>query len=173
MKNIVLIGPPGSAKSTTGRLIAKKLNRPFFDGDELYVSLFHESINDTFAKFGEQVFREREREVYRTLGGLDGSVIACGGGAVLCDDNMRALKANGIVALLTATPEAIYERVRRNGNRPLLKDGGLEKVRALMEERRPLYEKYADFRIDNTYSNAARSAEKIIALYTKLAGKEG
>lgn len=92
MKNLVLIGMMGSAKTTTGKIIAKKLNRPFFDGDEVYVSLYKEKITETFEKFGEKEFRLRETEVYKVLGALDGAVIACGGGVVLNPENMAALK---------------------------------------------------------------------------------
>ena len=108
MKNLVLIGMMGSAKTTTGKIIAKKLNRPFFDGDEVYVSLYKEKITETFEKFGEKEFRRRETEVYKVLGALDGAVIACGGGVVLNPENMAALKQNGIVGLLTASSEAIW-----------------------------------------------------------------
>ena len=170
MKNLVLIGMPGAAKSTTGRIIAKKLNRPFFDGDEVYVSLYRETPSETFESHGEAEFRRREVEVYKALSGLDGSIIACGGGVVLNESNMNALKTNGIVVLITATPEAIYERVSRNDKRPLLRDGGIERVKELLKEREPLYEKYADFRVDNTYIGAARCADRIIALYKKICG---
>lgn len=168
MKNLVLIGMMGSAKTTTGKIIAKKLNRPFFDGDEVYVSLYKEKISETFEKFGEAEFRRREAEVYKILGGLDGAVIACGGGAVLNPDNMTALKKNGIVGLLTASPEAIWARVSRNENRPLVRESGKEKVEAIMTERAPLYDKYADFRVDNTRMGPAKCADLIIALFTKL-----
>lgn len=168
MKNLVLIGMMGSAKTTTGKIIAKKLNRPFFDGDEVYVSLYKEKISETFEKCGEAEFRRREAEVYKILGGLDGAVIACGGGAVLNPDNMTALKKNGIVGLLTASPEAIWARVSRNENRPLVREGGKEKVEAIMTERAPLYDKYADFRVDNTRMGPAKCADLIIALFTKL-----
>ncbi len=167
MKNIVLIGMMGSAKSTTGRAIAKKLNRPFFDADDVYVSLYGESISDTFAKLGEAEFRRRETEISKTLGALSGAIIACGGGVVLNPENMTALKANGVVFCLTATPEAIFERVSRNDNRPLVRDGGIERVRAIMTERGPLYDKYADFKVDNTHSNVNRSAQTIIGLFEK------
>ena len=168
MKNLVLIGMMGSAKTTTGKIIAKKLNRPFFDGDEVYVSLYKEKITETFEKFGEKEFRLRETEVYKVLGALDGAVIACGGGVVLNPENMAALKHNGIVGLLTASSEAIWARVSRNENRPLVREGGREKVETIMKERAPLYEKYADFRVDNTRMGPAKCADLIISLYNKL-----
>ena len=172
MKNLVLIGMMGAAKSTTGKLIAKKLNRPFFDGDDVYVSLYKEKISDTFDKYGESEFRRRETEVAKILGALDGAVIACGGGVVHSEENMIALKSNGIIALLHAAPEAIYARVSRNDNRPLLRDGGLEKIKSIMAERGPLYEKYADFSVDNSYMGIAKCADRVIALYNRIAVKK-
>ena len=87
---------------------------------------------------------------------------------MLNPDNMTALKKNGIVGLLTASPEAIWARVSRNENRPLVREGGKEKVEAIMTERAPLYDKYADFRVDNTRMGPAKCADLIIALFTKL-----
>ena len=172
MKNIILIGMMGSAKSTTGRILAKKLNRPFFDGDDVCVSVYGEKISDTFAALGEEEFRKRETEIAKLLGALDGAVVACGGGVVLREENMTALKSNGIIVRLTASPEIIYERVSRNDRRPLLKEGGIEKVKSIMAEREPLYRKYADFSIDNSYSRPAVTADRIIMLYNKAtAGK--
>lgn len=164
MKNIVLIGMMGAAKSTTGKVIAKKLNRPFFDADSVYVSLYGEKISETFERSGEAEFRRRETEVAKKLGALDGAVIACGGGVVLNPENMAALKANGIIVQLAASPEAIYARVSRNDTRPLLKEGGLEKIKQIMFEREPLYDRYSDFKFDNTYIGPDRTAERIIAV---------
>lgn len=165
MKNLVLIGMAGAAKTTTGKAIAKKLNMPFFDTDEVYVSYYRESISDTFANLGEEVFRKRETAIAKMLGKADGAVIACGGGIVLREENMTALKANAVVVWLTASPEAIYTRVSRNDRRPLLRDGGIEKVRKMMSDREPLYRKYADITADNSFIGIDRCSDKIIAAY--------
>ena len=172
MKNIVLIGMMGSAKTTTGRLIAKKLNRPFFDGDDVYTTVYGEKISDTFANLGEEEFRKRETEIAKLLGALDGAVVACGGGVVLREENMIALKSNGIIVRLTASPEVIYERVSRNDRRPLLKEGGLEKVKSIMAEREPLYQKYADFTVDNSYARPAVIADRVILLYNRMTAQK-
>lgn len=167
MKNIVLIGMMGAAKTTTGKCIAERLNRPFFDSDLVYTAMYRESISDTFAKHGEEEFRRRETEVCKKLGGLDGAVIACGGGVVMREENMTALAQNAVIFQLTASPEAIYERVSRNDNRPLLKNGGIEKVKEIMQARKPLYDKYAHYTVDNSFMPPKRSAEVIIGLYNK------
>ena len=171
MKNLVLIGMMGSAKTTTGKLISKKLNMPFFDCDEVYESLYKEKVSQTFERAGESEFRTREKEIVKLLSQSDGAVIACGGGVVLDEENMSMLKSNGVIVCLTATAEAIYERVSRNDRRPLVKEGGIEKVKEIMQTRYPLYNKYADFTIDNTYSGINRSSERIISLYLKLSNK--
>lgn len=165
MKNIVLIGMAGAAKTTTGKAIAKKLNMPFFDTDEVYVSYYRESISDTFANLGEAVFRDRETAIAKMLGKADGAVIACGGGIVLREENMAALEKNAVVVLLTASPEAIYARVSKNDRRPLLRDGGIEKVRKMMSDREPLYRKYADVTFDNSFIGVDRCSDKIVAMY--------
>lgn len=168
MKNLVLIGMMGSAKTTTGKIVASKLNLPFFDGDEVYEGMFREKISDTFAKHGEETFRAREKEVYKALGALSDAVIACGGGVVLCEDNMTELRRKGVVCQLTASPQAIYERVSRNADRPLVREGGLERIEKIMNERRRLYDKYCDFTVDNTRLAPGESAKRIISLYNKL-----
>lgn len=165
MKNIVLIGMAGAAKTTTGKAIAKKLNMPFFDTDEVYVSYYRESISDTFANLGEAVFRDRETAIAKMLGKADGAVIACGGGIVIREENMTALGKNAVVVLLTASPEAIYARVSKNDRRPLLRDGGIEKVRKMMSDREPLYRKYADVTFDNSFIGVDRCSDKIVAMY--------
>ena len=157
----------GSAKTTTGKILAQKLNRLFFDGDDFYVKYYGESVSETFAKYGEEEFRRRETEIYKKLSGLDGAVIACGGGVVLREENMTALLSNGVIVRLTASPEVIYERVSRNDKRPLLKDGGIEKVIEIMKNREPLYAKYAHYTVDNSYLSPSRSAEIIIGFYHK------
>ncbi len=167
MKNIVLIGMMGSAKTTTGKILAQKLNRPFFDGDDFYVQFYGESISETFDKYGEEEFRKRETEVYKKLALLDGAIIACGGGVVLREENMTALKENGVIVGLVASPEVIYKRVSKNDKRPLVKEGGIEKIVEIMKTRKPLYDKYATFTVDNSYLAPKNSADMIIGLLRK------
>lgn len=82
------------------------------------------------------------------LGVLKPSVISCGGGMALRDLNVRKMQALGKVVLLTAAPEAIYERVRSSDNRPLLQDHkDVGYIRELMEKRMPFYERAADIQV--------------------------
>ena len=138
-----------------------------FDGDDFYVKFYGESISETFDKYGEEEFRRRETEVYKKLSLLDGAIIACGGGVVLREENMTALKENGIIVGLTATAEVIYNRVSRSDKRPLVKDGGIEKIVEILTARKPLYDKYATFTIDNSYLTPSKSADLIVGLLRK------
>ncbi len=167
MKNLVLIGMMGSSKTTVGKLLASDLNLPFCDGDDEYEKVFGESISETFVRYGETLFREREKTVYSRLGLLDGVVIACGGGVVLSQENMTALSSNGVIVRLTATAEEIFSRVSNNADRPLLKEGGLDKIKQIMAQREPLYAKYAHFTVDTTGVTPEAVKEKIKTFFIK------
>ena len=80
------------------------------------------TINQIFEKEGETGFRKIETEAIRTICKEQGQIISCGGGAVLKEENVELLKRAGTIILLNATPETIFERVKNDKNRPLLKD---------------------------------------------------
>ena len=168
MKNLVFIGMMGAAKTSTGKRVATLLNMPFFDSDEVYEKLYGETISQTFATLGEEEFRRRETEVCKYLGALDGVIISCGGGVVLREENMTALKQNAVVVQMTASPEVIYRRVSANDKRPLLKEGGIEKVKSIMNARAHLYNMYADFSVDSGYVSPAVCAKMVAEKYKKL-----
>ena len=94
-ENIVLVGMPASGKSTVGKIIADKLGRSFIDTDDLIVKRAKISIPEIFERYGEEYFRELEALAVRDAGANGNSVIATGGGAVLREENIDALRANG------------------------------------------------------------------------------
>ncbi len=96
-QNIVLTGMPGCGKSTVGKLIADKLNREFYDIDKEIVKEAGTEITEIFAAKGETAFRDMETAVTKRLSALSGVVISCGGGTVLRDENVNALRRNGII----------------------------------------------------------------------------
>ena len=144
--NIVLIGMPGSGKTTIGRRIAKQLNYEFYDMDDTVVSLAGKSIPALF-EVGEQVFRDWETEACRHLAQKQHAVIACGGGAVLREQNMELLKQSGVVYYLDRPVERIAGDIRLS-TRPLLKQGK-ERLYQLYRERAELYENAADEIVSN------------------------
>ena len=142
MKNIVLTGFMGTGKTTVGRALAKKLQMRLVDIDEEIEKSQKISINDIFSRYGEPHFRDIETAMIQELSRDKNIIISTGGGAVLRDENMEALKENGIIFCLNATAETILERTGRSQDRPLLKvENPKEKINELLAYRRPFYER--------------------------------
>lgn len=142
MKNIVLTGFMGTGKTTIGRALAKKLQMGLVDIDEEIEKEQKMSINDIFSRHGEPHFRDIETAMIQELSRDNNIIISTGGGAVLRDENMEALKENGIIFCLNATAETILERTGRSQDRPLLKvENPKEKITELLAYRRPFYER--------------------------------
>ena len=139
----------GAGKSTIGRLLAKELRLPFKDSDKEIEQRTGADIPWIFDVEGEQGFREREQAVIVGLCGADGLVLATGGGAVLREENRRALRAGGRVVYLHATVEQQIDRTSRDRNRPLLRTADPARVLSeLMAIRDPLYREIADVVIE-------------------------
>jgi shikimate kinase len=148
-QNIVLIGFMGCGKSTVGQLVAEKLAWPFVDTDALVVERAGRGIPEIFADEGEGGFRERETAALESLADSVSRVIATGGGVVTQPRNHALLRRLGFVVWLNAPEEAIWDRVSRNRNRPLLHTADPRRtVHDLLEARRPLYVKIAHLTID-------------------------
>ncbi len=140
--NIVLVGMPGSGKSSVGHIIADKLDIPFIDTDALIVKKAGMEITEIFARFGEQYFRDLESEVIKGLTADTGVIISTGGGAVLRDKNVYELKANGRLFLL----DRPIGNIKPTDDRPLADNE--EKLARLYTERKPIYEACCDEIID-------------------------
>ena len=141
MENIILIGMPGSGKTMVGRLLAQKLGRPFVDADEELVKNAQRTIPEIFASEGEAFFRDLETEQLSQLGKLSGAVIATGGGSVTCARNYQQLHQNGTIFCLNRD----LSKLPLEG-RPLSQANQLEELYRI---RKPLYEAFADFMVDN------------------------
>lgn len=153
---IVLIGPPAAGKSKIGRKLARLLDLPFVDTDRL-IERDHGPIPEIFAEHGEPRFREWEREaVVEALSQT--AVVASGGGAVL-DPRTQADLARHVVVLLDVGVEHVADRIDPDGSRPLAPD--LEAWVALVEARRPLYERLADVRFDTADLPRTQIAEDL------------
>lgn len=141
MGNIVLIGMPGCGKSTIGAALAERLNRTLADADEVIVSLAGKSIPDIFAQDGEDVFRSWENKALEELGKQSGLVIATGGGCVTRRENYPLLHQNGAIFYLQRDLRLLPKE-----GRPLSLENSLE---LMYQARKPLYEAFADFTVDN------------------------
>lgn len=159
MKNIVLIGMPGCGKSTIVTLLAEKLGRTLADVDEKIISLARKSIPDIFAQDGEPTFRDWETQALTELGKQSGLVIATGGGCVTQKRNYPLLHQNGYLVWLERDCSVLP-----TDGRPLSQANDLGKMYAV---RKPLYEAFADIRVENTCT-PEEAAQKILDTLEEL-----
>ena len=144
--NVYLVGMMGAGKTTVGRILARKLQYRFFDTDELIVRVANQSIAEIFDREGEEAFREVETKVLGELSAYKNSVVATGGGIVARAKNWGYLHY-GIVVWLDVPVDQLYDRLRSDTARPLLRDGELKsKLQTLLNERERFYAQ-ADVRV--------------------------
>lgn len=135
----------GCGKSTMAKILSEKTGRKLVEMDETIEAEEGLSINQIFQKHGESYFRDLESQLVKRIAADGGAVVSCGGGAVLREENIAAMRQNGKIIYLSATPETIYEHVKDSTNRPLLNGNmNVEHITNLMEKRLPIYEKAAD-----------------------------
>ena len=142
-RSVVLIGMMGCGKSTIGRLLARRLGWGFVDTDALVEAEAGCAVRDIFARLGESSFRELEAGVIAALpGGDDPRVVAVGGGAVMRDDNLQALRRLGTLVHLRVSPPELARRLGAAQHRPLLatEPDKAATLAALVERRRQRYE---------------------------------
>lgn len=145
---ISLIGLPGSGKSTVGRQLARRLQLPFTDADQVLERRIGCPIREFFEREGEEAFRDLEEQLLDELTREPG-VLSTGGGAVLRAVNRQRLHERGKVVYLKSTPEELMRRLRHDTQRPLLQvNDPLQRLRDLQATRDPLYKETAHFVID-------------------------
>lgn len=145
--NIVLIGMPGSGKSTVGACLARALGWKLWETDAMVEEQKGRSIPDIFAQEGEEQFRQAESQAARRAAAETCAVVSTGGGMILRPENMQVLGESGIVFFLDRAPEEIA--AEQLDGRPLLA-GGVERVYALYNQRIHLYRRYAQYVIPST-----------------------
>lgn len=139
----------GAGKTTVGRPLARRLERPFFDSDHEIEARSGARIPAIFEREGEAGFREREANVITDLTGRENIVLATGGGAVLRPENREVLQKRGFVIYLRANPHDLWLRIGGDRNRPLLQTADPKtRLEALYEVRDPLYRECAHFVIE-------------------------
>lgn len=140
--NIVLVGMPGSGKTSIGKAVARRERRRYVDSDAEIVAFEGRAITEIFAEKGEEYFRKKEKQTLFLLGSQNGMVISTGGGAVLDRENYYSLKANGRIYYLEREITDLATR-----GRPL--STGTEALKKLLEQREPLYKAFADVTVEN------------------------
>lgn len=161
MKNIILVGMPGSGKSTLGILLAKKIHYGYIDSDSVIVAKEGKLLPELISEFGNEGFLELEARVNASIT-ANRCVIATGGSAVYRGDVIEKMKENGIVVYLKISYDEVESRLGDLKKRGVvLKDGFT--LRDLYNERAPLYEKYADYVVELNGDSIEACAEKIRA----------
>lgn len=147
--NIYLVGLMGAGKTSVGKLLAKRLSRQFYDSDHEIEARTGVRIPVIFEIEGEAGFRQRESAMIDELTQVDGIVLATGGGAVLDPRNRALLHERGTVVYLRAGVDELYNRTRRDRNRPLLQTADPRgRLAELLKVRDPLYREVAHIIVD-------------------------
>lgn len=162
---VVLVGLPGTGKSTSGRRLAKVLRVEFADSDDLVEAADGRDVRTIFVESGEAGFRAAEHRAITACldGGFDG-VLALGGGALTYEPTRQAIAQSGVpVAVLRAPLETLLSRVGDGHTRPLLSDDPAVQLARLAEERQPLYESVATMDVDTSGRTPGQVAAHIAA----------
>jgi shikimate kinase len=160
---ISLIGLPGCGKSTVGRQLARRLQLPFFDSDQVIEQQLGCSIREYFEHEGEERFRDVEASVIDELTQKQAGVVSTGGGVVLRPANRTHLRTRCRVVYLNAAPEDLFRRLRHDVNRPLLQVADpLSRLRELHGVRDPLYRETAHVIIETGRPSVATLVNLII-----------
>lgn len=167
-KNIVLVGLSGSGKTTIGTLLTELLpDYKFIDTDKIIVKLERRSINDIFAIDGEGYFRDLETKVAKGVSTSENQIISTGGGIILRQENMDALRSNGVIFYLKTSPKTLIKRLEGDSSRPLLKTDDVKaKLEKMLEIRGKLYEK-ADITVETDNLSAEETAKEIVRLFNE------
>lgn len=169
-ENIFLVGLMGAGKTSVGRMLARRMNKEFYDADAEVEKTTGVKIPVIFEIEGESGFRAREEKMIEQLTAMTGIVLATGGGAVISPANRSLLKGRGRVIYLRAAPEDLWRRTRRDRNRPLLQTADpLGRLRMLHEQRDPLYREVADLIVDTGSQSVAHLTSRIQQLLAEPA----
>jgi shikimate kinase len=159
---LVLVGPPGSGKTTVGLLVAQRLGEPFTDVDDVVEQRAGKPISDIFVDEGEPAFRALERAVCARLLRTEPGVVSLGGGSVL--DQRTEADLDGLtVAFLDVAIADAAKRIGFAQSRPLLAVNPRAQWTQLMNQRRPTYQRVATFTVDTAGRDSAQVADDVLA----------
>ncbi|MEY8561496.1 shikimate kinase [Eggerthellaceae bacterium 3-80] len=159
--NIVLIGMPGAGKSTLGIVLAKIMNKNFVDADLVIQSQTDKTLQKIIDALGPEGFIEVENEILSDMK-AENSIISTGGSAVYSDEAMAHLGEIGTIVYLKISYDQLVERLSDLQERGVVLKGGIGmSLRELYDERKPLYEQYADITVDVNDLSITAAARKV------------
>lgn len=165
--NLVLIGFRGTGKTTVGKLLSQLTGMKFIDTDELIEKKAGLSIQEIVSRAGWPAFRQMEKKIIKEIASGDQQIIAAGGGAVLDEENVQALKENSLIIWLKANLQVISARLasdaQTSSQRPTLTGKGtLAEIEEVLSHREKIYAQIAALEIDTSNLNAEMVAKKIL-----------
>ena len=146
--HLFLIGMQGCGKSSLGKRTAKETGVPFVDTDALVAQSAGGTVNDFFAKYGEDTFRRAETDALAALTYAKPMIISTGGGTVMNPVNRHIMRSWGTIVLIDRPLEDILGDIKLD-RRPDIRDGGLSEVERIWHERIPVYRNLADITLRN------------------------
>ena len=160
MGNIVLIGMPGAGKSTVGVVLAKIMNKDFVDADLVIQHAYGKTLQTLIDEHGSEGFIQLENDVLCKLQ-AENSIVATGGSAVYSDQAMQHLAQIGTIVYLEIAYESLIARLGDLDERGVVMRGDVRNLHDLFEERRPLYERYADITVNVDDLDITTAARKV------------
>ncbi len=159
-----LTGMMGAGKTSIGKILAEKINIPFYDSDQLIVDKLDSEIVDIFRDHGEEFFRNQEEEVCKHILKKEKFVLALGGGGILNKRIRKSINNETISIYLKTDQNVLFERLKNDKSRPLLQGSDLKKkINDIISEREKFYLK-SNIVVDNNINDIQLTTEKIISL---------
>lgn len=163
MNNIYLVGMMGSGKTVTSKALASKLEKKCVDLDAVIEEKMGFSIADAFKEHGEDYFRDQEVVALKEVASQGNVVVATGGGVILRPENIDQMKATGKIIYLETEFVTLWNRVKTNTERPLLKgEAPQDKLEKILAEREGIYQAISHFSVKTDGLSAEQVAEDIL-----------
>jgi shikimate kinase len=167
LTRISLTGMMGSGKTSIGKLLAKKINLPFYDSDENIEDKLSLKISEIFETYGEILFREQEEKICIDILKKEKFVLALGGGAITNEGIRDSIAKNSLLIYLKTDENILFERLKNDKSRPLLKGTNLKKqINSILKDREKFYSE-SNIIIENNVNDIEAVVEEIIFLIKK------
>ena len=167
LTRISLTGMMGSGKTSIGKLLAKKINLPFYDSDENIEDKLSLKISEIFETYGEILFREQEEKICIDILQKEKFVLALGGGAITNIGIRDSIAKNSLLIYLKTDENILFERLKNDKSRPLLKGTNLKKqINSILKDREKFYSE-SNIIIENNVNDIEAVVEEIISLIKK------